>query len=61
MLVWKTITSSSYNGDEDIDLTVEKFNDYIKHETLSLDIVKKDNLEEKYDLNGHDCYIDVER
>ena len=50
-----------YNGDEDIDLTVEKFNDYIKHETLSLDIVKKDNLEEKYDLNGHDCYIDVER
>ena len=50
-----------YNGDEDIDLTVKKFNDYIKHETLSLDIVKKDNLEEKYDLNGHDCYIDVER
>ena len=30
-------------------------------ETLSLDIVKKDGLTEKCDLNGHDCYIDVER
>ncbi len=50
-----------YNGDEDIDKCVENFNEYIKNETLSLDIVKKDNLTEKYDLNGHDCYIDVER
>ena len=50
-----------YNGDTDIDNCVIKFNDYIKHETLSTDIVKKDNLTEVYDLNGHDCYIDVER
>ena len=50
-----------YNGDTDIDNCVIKFNEYIKHETLSTDIEKKDNLTEKYDLNGHECYIDVER
>ena len=50
-----------YSGDEDIDKCVESFSEYIKNETLSLDIVKKDGLTEKCDLNGHDCYIDVER
>jgi isoleucyl-tRNA synthetase len=50
-----------YNGDEEVDKCVESFAEYIKNETLSLDIIKKDNLTEKCDLNGHDCYIDVER
>jgi len=50
-----------YSGDEAVDNCVETFAEYIKNETLSLDIVKKDGLEEKCDLNGHDCYIDVER
>ena len=50
-----------YNGDEDIDKCITKFSDYIKNETLSLEIVKKDNLQEEYDLNGNNCYIDVER
>ena len=50
-----------YSGDEDVDKCVASFADYIKNETLSLDIVKKDGLTEKCDLNGHDCYIDVER
>ena len=50
-----------YSGDEAVDNCVETFAEYIKNETLSLDIVKKDGLEEKCDLNGHNCYIDVER
>ena len=50
-----------YSGDEDVDKCVESFAEYIKNETLSLDIVKKEDLTEKCDLNGHDCYIDVER
>ena len=50
-----------YSGDEDIDKCVANFSEYIKNETLSLDIVKKDGLTEKCDLNGHECYIDVER
>ena len=50
-----------YKGDKDIEECVSKFNEYIKAETLSLDIIKKDNLNDKYDLNGHECYIDVLR
>lgn len=50
-----------YSGDEDIDKCIESFSEYIKNETLSLNIIKKDNLTEQYDLNGHNCYIDVER
>ena len=50
-----------YSGDEDIDKCVKEFKDYIQNETLSLDIIKKDKLKENYDLNGHICYIDVER
>ena len=50
-----------YNGDEDIDKCVESFKEYIQNETLATSIVKKDNLTELCDLNGHECYIDVER
>lgn len=50
-----------YSGDADIDKCIEQFKDYIKAETLSLEIIKKDGLKETYDLNGHECYIDVER
>ena len=50
-----------YSGDEEIDNCIKDNAEYIKHETLSTEIIKKDNLKEKYDLNGHECYIDVER
>ena len=50
-----------YNGDEMIDKCIQEFNEYIKNETLSTEIIKKDNLPEEYDLNGHNCSIDVER
>ena len=47
--------------DGDIDDVIKKFSDYIKSETLSVDIVKKSDLETSYDLNGHDVKLDVER
>lgn len=50
-----------YKGDQDIDKCLNKFSEYIKNETLSVSIEQRDNLKEKYDLNGHDCYIDIER
>ena len=50
-----------YSGDEQIDKCLSSFAEYIKSETLSVEIIKEDNLSEKYALNGHDCYIDVKR
>ena len=50
-----------YNGDDEVTEAVTKYNDFIKNETLSTDIVVKFNLKEEVDLNGHTTYIDVEK
>ena len=50
-----------YNGDDEVTEAVSKFDEFIKNETLSTDIVVKFNLAEEVDLNGHSTQIDVER
>ncbi len=50
-----------YNGDDEVTEAVTKFDEFIKNETLSVDIVVKFNLKEEVDLNGHTTYIDVEK
>ena len=47
--------------DGDIESIISKFTDYIKKETLSVDIVKKEDLSENFNLNGIDVKLDVER
>ena len=37
-----------YNSDEEIKEAINAFKDYIMNETLSLNIIEKDNIEEKY-------------
>lgn len=49
-----------YSGDEDITKTFEVFSDYIKSETLAINIEVKDGSKEE-DINGHSVYIDVEK
>ena len=50
-----------YNGDDEVTEAVNKFDEFIKNETLSIDIKVKFNLTEEVDLNGHSTFIDVER
>ncbi|MBQ2946450.1 MAG: isoleucine--tRNA ligase [Bacilli bacterium] len=50
-----------YNGDDEVTEAVTKFEEFIKNETLSIDIQVKFNLKEEVDLNGHSTQIDVER
>ena len=50
-----------YNGDEDVKETVNNQKEFIMAETLATDIVLKDSLEEKFDLNGHETYLDTEK
>ena len=45
----------------DIDEIINEFSDYIKKETLSIDIVKKEDLTENFNLNGIDVKLDVEK
>ncbi len=50
-----------YNGDEDVKETVNSQKEFIMAETLATDIVFKESLEEKFDLNGHETYLDTEK
>lgn len=49
------------SGDEEFNKTLQKFKEYIQNETLAVSIIEKEGLEEKYDLNGHDVYIEIEK
>ena len=49
------------NGDEEFNKSLQSFEEYIKKETLAVKIEKKENLTEKYDLNNHEVYIEIEK
>ncbi len=48
-------------ADEEVEASLQMFDEYIKKETLALDIKHSDNLSEKYDLNGHEVWLDIEK
>ena len=50
-----------YTGDEDFVKALNKYMDYIKSETLAVEIKEKEGLTDKFDLNGHEVYLDVEK
>ena len=50
-----------YNGDSYFEEVLSDYNDYIKKETLSLDIIKKEDLSIDVELNDIKVYLDVER
>ncbi len=50
-----------YNGDSKLDEVINNFNEYIKDETLSINIIKKDNLTTKFELNNIEAMLDVEK
>ncbi len=50
-----------YRSDVEIDKTFMQFENYIKEETLALNIIKKEQLSLMEDINGHEVYLDVEK
>ena len=50
-----------YNGDNDVENTINNQKEFIMKETLAQDIIKKDNLSESFDLNGHQTFLDTEK
>lgn len=51
----------SYYGTSRFDEVLEKFEDYIKEETLALEFKTNPELTNSYDLNGEEVLIDVEK
>jgi hypothetical protein len=50
-------------GDDEIKQAIEKFNDYIMSETLTLDLELVDSQDDtftQWDINGHNVYIKTE-
>ena len=50
----------NFNADTEIEEAIEEYKEYIMNETLSLEINKKENLKENYDINGHNVYLEIE-
>ena len=50
-----------YSGDDLVKEAVNKFNDFIKTETLALDIIVDNNLSCEFDLNGHMSKLSVKK
>ena len=50
-----------YKGDEEVDEAINKFNEFIKKETLAINISVKEGINNSYDLNGHNVFIETER
>ena len=40
---------------------IDKYKDYIKQETLSDELIKKDNLKTSYMLNDIECFIETKK
>lgn len=50
-----------YDGSEMIDKTIDKYSDYIKNETLAVELIKDSSLSESYDMNGEQVKVKTER
>ena len=50
-----------YDGSDMIDKTIEKYSDYIKNETLAVELIKDSSLVESYDMNGESVKVKTER
>ncbi len=50
-----------YFGDDRVNKAIETFADFIKKETLSVEVIKVENLKESVDLNGHKTLIKIEK
>ena len=50
-----------YESNNEFEEVLNMFDEMIKDETLSIEIIRKDNLTEEFDLNGILVKIDVEK
>ncbi|MGN0992565.1 MAG: isoleucine--tRNA ligase, partial [Bacilli bacterium] len=50
-----------YNSDDYFEEVLKDYGDYIKDETLALEIIKDNSLTNKYNINDMEVYLDVER
>ena len=50
-----------YDGNDKLDKTINKYNEYIKNETLAVELIKDSSLDEECDMNGITVKVKTER
>ncbi len=50
-----------YDGNELIDETIQVHNEFIKNETLAVDLIKHSNVSEKFDINDTTAELKIEK
>lgn len=50
-----------YHGTENIEKAILMFENYIKEETLATELIKDDIVQEEYDLNGEQTYLNISK
>ena len=50
-----------YDGNDMIDKTIDKYNEYIKNETLAVELIKDSSLVDECDMNGITVKVKTER
>ncbi len=50
-----------YNSDELVTKAITQYQEFIKNETLATELIEAKDLGEVQDINGHDCYLNVEK
>lgn len=50
-----------YDGDTLIDDTIKTYSEFIKNETLAVELIKKSNVSEKFDMNGTTAELKIEK
>ena len=50
-----------YDGDKDLIQAVKLFENYIKGEILADEIIRSDEIDEKFDLNGHETKLKIQK
>jgi len=55
------IKVSCFSKDKEIQKTFEEFGDYIKTETLTVEIISQDSSDDmrKWDVNGKEVFLEV--
>ena len=50
-----------YDGDTLIDDTIKTYSEFIKNETLAVELIKKSNVSEKFDMNDTTAELKIEK
>lgn len=50
-----------YDGDAEFSKALQEFEEFVKNETLAVEMISKSDLTEEFDLNGHIVKLDVEQ